>query len=65
MRKVIHAFSEEGFDSLVPDDRDGRPRYEAHAARALELCAAQPFDGPVISFDQIGQISLNPAEGAG
>jgi transposase len=137
VRKVIHEFNEEGFDSLHPDYRGGRPRritsterkrvvtvagarpdtqgvpltrwsldrlsahlageglvispihlwrllaeaglsfqrtrswkaspdpdYEARAARVLELYAAQPFDGPVISFDQMGPISLKPIQGA-
>jgi transposase len=138
VRKVIHEFNEEGFDSLRPEYRGGRPRritsterkrvvtvagarpdtqgvpltrwsldrlsthlageglvispvhlwrlladaglsfqrtrswkaspdpdYEARAARVLELYAAQPFDGPVISFDQMGPISLKPIQGAG
>jgi transposase len=138
VRKVIHEFNEEGFDSLVPDYRGGRPRrittsdrqkaiavagarpdtqgvpltrwsvdrlsahlagegivisatqlwrllagaglsfqrtrswkaspdpdYETRAARVLELYDACPFDGPVISFDQMGPISLKPIQGAG
>ena len=138
VRKVIHEFNEEGFDSLRPNYRGGRPRritvaerqravavagarpdtqgvpltrwsldrlsaylaehevvispihlwrllaqaglsfqrtrawkaspdpdYEARAARVLELYAAAPFDGPVISFDQMGPISLKPIQGAG
>jgi transposase len=138
VRKVIHEFNEEGFDSLRPDYRGGRPRritsaerqravavagarpdtqgvpltrwsldrlsaylaeygvvispmhlwrlldqaglsfqrtrswkaspdpdYENRAARVLELYAACPFDGPVISFDQMGPISLKPIQGAG
>jgi transposase len=138
VRKVIHEFNEEGFDSLRPEYRGGRPRritpaqrtrviavagarpdtqgvpltrwslerlsahlagedlvispshlwrlldgaglsfqrtrswkaspdpdYEARAARVLELYAACPFDGPVISFDQMGPISLKPVQGAG
>jgi transposase len=138
VRKVIHEFNEEGFDSLRPEYRGGRPRritpterkrvvavagarpdtqgvpltrwsldrlsvylaaedlvispihlwrllhqaglsfqrtrswkaspdpdYEARAARVLELYEAQPFDGPVISFDQMGPISLKPIQGAG
>ena len=138
VRKVIHEFNEEGFDSLRPDYRGGRPRritstqrkravavagarpdthgvpltrwsldrlsaylaelgvvispihlwrllaqaglsfqrtrswkaspdpdYEAKAARVLELYQAAPFDGPVISFDQMGPISLKPIQGAG
>ena len=132
VRKVIHEFNEEGFDSLRPEYRGGRPRritpterkrvvavagarpdsqgvpltrwsldrlsaylaehglvispthlwrllaqaglsfqrtrswkaspdpeYETKAARVLELYEACPFDGPVISFDQMGPISLN------
>ena len=31
----------------------------------LELYAAAPLDGPVISFDQMGPISLKPIQGAG
>jgi len=138
VRKVIHEFNEEGFDSLRPDYRGGRPRritpaqrqrvvavagarpdtqgvpltrwsldrlsahladqgvlispahlwrlldqaglsfqrtrswkaspdpdYEARAARVLELYAVAPFDGPVVSFDQMGPISLKPIQGAG
>ncbi len=41
------------------------PDYETRAARVLELYAAAPFDGPVISFDQMGPISLKPIHGAG
>ncbi len=41
------------------------PDYQARAARVLELYAAAPFDGPVISFDQMGPISLKPIQGAG
>jgi transposase len=138
VRRVIHEFNEQGFDSLRPDYRGGRPRritaaqrqrvvavagarpdthgvpltrwsldrlaahlaelgvvisaihlwrllaqaglsfqrtrswkaspdpdYEAKAARVLELYAAAPLDGPVISFDQMGPISLKPIQGAG
>ena len=138
VRKVIHEFNDEGFDSLRPDYRGGRPRritsterkravavagarpdtqgvpltrwsldrlsaylaehglvispihlwrllaeaglsfqrtpswkaspdpdYEAKAARVLELYDAPPFDGPVISFDQMGPISLKPIQDAG
>jgi len=138
VRKVIHEFTEEGFDSLRPDYLCGRPRrvtsterkrvvavagarpdtqgvqltrwsldrlsahlagegpvispihlsrllahaglsfqrtlcwkaspdsdYETKAARVLELYAAAPFDRPVISFDQMGPISLKPIQGAG
>ena len=31
----------------------------------LELYGAAPIDGPVISFDQVGPISLKPIQGAG
>jgi transposase len=138
VRKVIHEFNEEGFDSLCPNYRGGRPRritpsqrkrvvavagarpdsqgvpltrwsldglcaylaerdlvispihlwrllaqaglsfqrtrswkaspnpdYEARAARVLELYEAAPFDGPVLSFDQMGPISLKPIQGTG
>jgi hypothetical protein len=41
------------------------PDYQAKAARVLELYAAAPIDGPVISFDQMGAISLKPIPGAG
>jgi transposase len=40
------------------------PDYETKAARVLELYAAAPIDGPVISFDQMGPISLKPIQGA-
>ncbi len=138
VRKVIHEFNDEGFDSLRPEYRGGRPRritaaerkrvvaaagarpdtqgvpltrwsldrlsvylaehgvlisaihlwrlldqarlsfqrtrswkaspdpdYETRAARVLELYGAAPIDGPVISFDQMGPISLKPIQGAG
>jgi hypothetical protein len=41
------------------------PDYETRAARVLELYRAAPIDGPVISFDQMGPISLKPIQGAG
>jgi hypothetical protein len=41
------------------------PGSEAKAAPVLELYAAAPIDGPVISFDQMGPISLQPIQGAG
>ncbi len=41
------------------------PDYEAKAARVMALYAAAPDDGVVISFDQMGPISLRPLVGAG
>jgi transposase len=41
------------------------PDYEAKAARVLALYAEPPDDGVVISFDQMGPISLRPTAGAG
>jgi transposase len=41
------------------------PDYEAKTARILALCAATPPDGVVISFDQMGPVSLRPTAGAG
>jgi transposase len=41
------------------------PDYEAKAARILELCEEPPPDGPVISFDQMGPVSLRPTAGFG
>jgi len=41
------------------------PDYEAKAARVLSLYAKAPDDGVVISFDQMGPISLRPMAGAG
>src|SRR5581483_11617956 len=41
------------------------PEYEAKAARILELCERPPTDGPVVSFDQMGPVSLRPTPGAG
>jgi hypothetical protein len=38
------------------------PDYETKAARVLDLYATAPFDGPVISFDQMGPISLKPIQ---
>ncbi len=40
------------------------PDYQTRAARVLELYRAAPIDGPVISFDQMGPISLKPIQGA-
>src|SRR5439155_987504 len=39
--------------------------YEAKAARVIALYKAKPDDGVVISFDQMGPISLRPHAGAG
>jgi transposase len=41
------------------------PDYEAKAARILGLCDAPPPNGAVISFDQMGPVSLRPTAGAG
>jgi transposase len=41
------------------------PDYEAKAARVIALYAAPPADGVVVSFDQMGPISLRPHPGAG
>jgi len=41
------------------------PDYEAKAARVLALYAQAPENGVVISFDQMGPISLRPMAGAG
>jgi transposase len=41
------------------------PDYEAKAARVIALYAGPPADGVVISFDQMGPISLRPHPGAG
>jgi transposase len=41
------------------------PDYEAKAARILALSATSPPDGLVISFDQMGPVSLRPIAGAG
>ena len=41
------------------------PDYEEKAARILELCEQPPRDGPVVSFDQMGPVSLRPTPGAG
>lgn len=41
------------------------PDYEAKAARILALCEKPPADGPVVSFDQMGPVSLRPTAGAG
>jgi transposase len=40
------------------------PDYEAKAARVLALCEKPP-QGAVISFDQMGPVSLRPTAGAG
>jgi transposase len=41
------------------------PDYAAKTARILQLCEKPPADGPVISFDQMGPVSLRPTAGAG
>jgi transposase len=41
------------------------PDYEQKAAWILELCEAPPGDGSVVSFDQMGPVSLRPSAGAG
>ena len=41
------------------------PDYAQKAARILELCEQPPPDGPVVSFDQMGPVSLRPTPGAG
>jgi transposase len=41
------------------------PGYEQKAARILELCEQPPRDGSVVSFDQMGPVSLRPTAGAG
>jgi transposase len=41
------------------------PDYEPKAARVLALYAQAPENGVVISFDQMGPISLRPTAGAG
>jgi transposase len=41
------------------------PDYEAKAARVLALYATAPAGGVVISFDQMGPISLRPTAGSG
>jgi transposase len=41
------------------------PDYEAKAARVLSLYERAPEDGVVISFDQMGPISLRPTHGSG
>ncbi len=41
------------------------PDYEAKTARMLALCESPPPDGAVVSFDQMGPVSLRPTAGAG
>jgi len=41
------------------------PAYEQKAARILELCEQPPADGVVVSFDQMGPVSLRPTAGTG
>jgi len=41
------------------------PDYETKAARVLELCSKPPGGGVVVSFDQMGPVSLRPTAGAG
>jgi transposase len=41
------------------------PDYGEKAARILALCEQPPRDGPVVSFDQMGPVSLRPTAGAG
>ena len=42
-----------------------RPRLRPKAARILALCEEPPPDGGVVSFDQMGPVSLRPTAGAG
>jgi transposase len=41
------------------------PDYQAKTARILGLCEQPPPGGVVVSFDQMGPVSLRPAAGAG
>ena len=41
------------------------PDYEAKTARVLALCESPPPHGAVVSFDQMGPVSLRPTAGAG
>jgi transposase len=41
------------------------PDYETKTARILELCEQPPPGGVVVSFDQMGPVSLRPTAGAG
>ncbi len=41
------------------------PAYAEEAAAILALCEQPPPDGPVVSFDQMGPVSLRPTAGAG
>jgi transposase len=41
------------------------PDYEPKAARILGLCEKPPAGGVVVSFDQMGPVSLRPTAGAG
>jgi transposase len=41
------------------------PDYVEKTARILALCEEAPKDGPVVSFDQMGPVSLRPTAGAG
>ena len=41
------------------------PDYETKAARILDLCRAPADGGLVVSFDQMGPVSLRPTAGAG
>jgi transposase len=41
------------------------PDYEAKTAVILGLCERPPADGRVVSFDQMGPVSLRPTPGAG
>jgi transposase len=41
------------------------PDYAEKAARILALCEQPPKDGSVVSFDQMGPVSLRPTPGAG
>ena len=41
------------------------PDYEVKAARILELCETPPGNGSVVSFDQMGPVSLRPTAGVG
>jgi hypothetical protein len=41
------------------------PDYKPKAARVIALCKRAPNDAAVVSFDQMGPVSLRPMPGAG
>ncbi len=58
VRKVIHDFNEDGFDSLRPDYRGGRPRRITDTERKHSVAVALPAPIPRGAVDALVTGSL-------